>query len=407
MQKRWLYDHRRRRISASTALTSNRYSRSTTKQTEIIRSLQVLRFIAAAMVIATHSTKTLRSISRGTNAEADFFLLQPILNAGDAGVDLFFVLSGFIMVWIAKDRWHQKQFPLRFIVRRGLRVYPIYWVFLVVGCLVVYAKSVASNSIYVGENLGLNWRWILESFFLVPLSKPDGAMGPVLGVGWTLIFEIFFYVCFALACCVKQVHPMVILGIVFSTLVLIGQQYEGESWWIITYTHPLILEFFAGGLIALVAFKKLFPLWLGLFLIIAGFLILASLSGALPGGKLTDSRIFGYGLPSAMIVFGFVTIEPHIGNRLPNWAVSLGDSSYSSYLSHTVLPLKIGALIVLKTSLLLWVPTVTLVAAFVLVSLAFGHVVFLYVERPLLRLAKNLIDRYDVWWSRFKMESSN
>jgi exopolysaccharide production protein ExoZ len=241
---------------------------------------------------------------------------------GAAGVDVFFVISGFIM-WVISDR--RPVTPQRFLLDRLKRIAPSYW--LVTGIMV--AGAIAG----LFPNLQLSAGHLLGSLFFIPVRSPStGEIWPVLVQGWTLNFEMFFYVLFAGALFLPRQWRLIFLTVVFGLFFAAGLIWDPESAALATYTRPIILEFLGGVFIA--------ELWLRRK--VAGTSLgLACVGAALCGfaaiylmGAEFDEFICG---PLAMaLVFGMVSLETggSIG-RVPVLTY-LGDASYSIYLWHTL-----------------------------------------------------------------------
>lgn len=241
---------------------------------------------------------------------------------GAAGVDVFFVISGFIM-WVISDR--RPVTPQRFLLDRLKRIAPSYW--LVTGIMV--AGAIAG----LFPNLQLSAGHLLGSLFFIPVRSPStGEIWPVLVQGWTLNFEMFFYVLFAGALFLPRAWRLLFLTVVFGLFFAAGLIWDPQSAALATYTRPIILEFLGGVFIA--------ELWLRRK--VAGTSLgLACVGAALCGfaaiyliGAEFDEFICG---PLAMaLVFGMVSLETggSIG-RVPVLTY-LGDASYSIYLWHTL-----------------------------------------------------------------------
>src|SRR5829696_2873445 len=152
-------------------------------------SIQYLRGVAALMVVYTHA-------SVQTQRYADVEL--PFSAHGAAGVDIFFVISGFIM-WMTTIGDTPTSKPLPFISRRISRIVPLYWV-LTTGIVIVglVRPDLLSSTVITV------WH-VLASFFFIPYPHPadNGSLVPVLIPGWTLNYEMFFYAIFACSLTVK------------------------------------------------------------------------------------------------------------------------------------------------------------------------------------------------------------
>ena len=132
----------------------------------VLQSIQILRGLAASAVLAFHAAQ--RSGHSFT--------------IGAAGVDVFFVISGYIMWSVMRDG----PSPRSFLTRRLARIVPLYWAVT----LAMVAFSAVPGAL---PNLQLTWRHVLLSLLFVPHAAPDGAVFPVLVPGWTLTYEMFFY----------------------------------------------------------------------------------------------------------------------------------------------------------------------------------------------------------------------
>src|SRR5262245_21275262 len=134
-------------------------------------SIQILRAAAALGVVLAH--------------------IFPSAVIGTAGVDLFFVISGFIMVYASDRLFERRDAPRIFFLRRLARIVPLYWA--VTAVLVAYPLLAGVDLAAVSLSPGV----ILGSFLFFPVPRPDGSLLPVHFLGWTLDYEMFFYVVFA------------------------------------------------------------------------------------------------------------------------------------------------------------------------------------------------------------------
>jgi exopolysaccharide production protein ExoZ len=167
-------------------------------------SIQALRAIAALLVFWGHAINAVH-----LKGEADFPHLY-----GPFGVDIFFVISGFVMVYSSERLFGQPGAPITFFARRLARIVPLYWAAttILVWFVVPYASTKA----------------VLGSLFFGPHIPSEA---PLLLVGWTLIFEMFFYVVFAIALFAKRRFAVVAGVTVFLILfsLLFGPDDAGPS----------------------------------------------------------------------------------------------------------------------------------------------------------------------------------
>jgi exopolysaccharide production protein ExoZ len=161
-----------------------------------------------------------------------------LLKTGRLGVDVFFVISGFIITTIAGDgRFNPKDF----LIRRAFRIIPAYWAAtLLITILAVVMPSQFRTTIPTTEGL-------VKSLLFIPSLDPKA---PLLLLGWSLNFEAFFYVLFASLFFLKsETRTLILLGI-FALLIGIGQFATGLGYVEAIYTSPSLIGFVLGTILA-------------------------------------------------------------------------------------------------------------------------------------------------------------
>ena len=142
-------------------------------------SIQILRAVAAWLVVYSHFMQLFPTSHLVNNGWAKYGWL------GHFGVDLFFVISGFIMFHsLASRKYSAKEF----FVKRLIRIVPAYWffTFLMTLFFLLYSKEFSYT--------GWSWDSLLASLFFIASKNPSGiGYFPLLTVGWTLSYEMFFY----------------------------------------------------------------------------------------------------------------------------------------------------------------------------------------------------------------------
>ena len=141
--------------------------------------IQALRGFAVLGVVAFHSMSIEKKYSGGDLLLPDFLLL------GQSGVDLFFVISGFVMVTVTMGRFVRDREMQRFLWGRFTRIYPTYWFYFFLTAVVYFIKPSWVNSLY-GHQAEL-----FTSFLLFPNQQP------LVMVAWSLSHELWFYSIFA------------------------------------------------------------------------------------------------------------------------------------------------------------------------------------------------------------------
>ncbi|MBW6425262.1 acyltransferase [Rhizobium sp. XQZ8] len=316
-------------------------------------SIQYLRAFAALAVVVFHA---------GERTGMPFTI-------GAAGVDIFFVVSGFIMMAISDA---SPTSPVAFFRNRLLRIAPAYWA----ATLLMIVGAVAG----LFPNLKLEFAHILGSFLFLPVASPStGDLWPVLVQGWTLNYEIFFYAIFALVLFLKPGIRLAALAAIFGLLVAGGVLLEAENPILGFYTAPVILEFVAGAALA--------KLWQANRLpspVIGAFLVVLSIAGfaAIQVFKL-EFDAWSCGPLAFMLVMGALGVEASGKLPVSRMLTYLGDSSYSIYLWHTF-----AVSVIVKLGLMLSLaPPLTLAIAVVTGTLV-GIAGYELLEKPVQHLLK-------------------
>ena len=372
-----------------------------------LNSVQALRGLAALFVLIYHiSQQQLYAIGAiGASARTptvDLWLLSGPWNQGYAGVDLFFVISGFIMVYVtqkfAKNAGQKAADVAAFLYKRIVRIYPLWWVF----ASVMGGYYFLSKGIWASPHFGFSAPESFIYFFKSLALIPQGHL-PVLGVGWTLIHEMQFYLIFALLLLAPRRYLPVLLG-GWAGLNIAGYYMGLAKLSAIASVlfSPFSLQFIIGAAVALLIVKRIYVapkicLALGVVAICVAILVnMDSISVLKP-----SSRLFFYGLPFAVIIYGLCVLEQQGRLNIPRGLVHLGDWSYSLYLSHYIVLIIIGRL---GRELMPYLPESIVsnfsigtaglidniaysIAALILAIIAAG-ISFYIIERPLLRLAR-------------------
>ncbi|QRG07710.1 acyltransferase [Xanthobacter dioxanivorans] len=333
----------------------------------MLESLQVLRALASLMVVVFHLGAPLQRLG----------LIAPWPQSGAAGVDIFFVLSGFLMLVTTYGR---TGYTASFYHKRLVRIAPLYWIVTTASlALLLLAPQL------VKSGRAETWH-IIASYLFLPARHPVlGTLEPLVVPGWTLNYEMFFYLLWGMALLLPQRQRLPAVSLAIAGLALLGIAAPGDNPFFAFYTSPIMLEFVFGLAIGLWYLKgpTIGRGW-GWVLMGCGFVSLLSQGDVPP-----ETRMLRWGIPAAMVVVGALVLErsrpvPRVG-----LLALLGDASYSLYLVHGMVLSAVGQVFVrLSPQLALQGPAlyiacaVTAVGAAIVVSV----VVHLLVERPLLRL---------------------
>jgi exopolysaccharide production protein ExoZ len=316
--------------------------------TSEIRTIQYLRAVAAISVVCFHVSETY-----GLN-----------FKAGAAGVDLFFVISGFIM-WVTTRG--KSIGPQEFMRRRIVRIVPLYWL----ATLVTFAMAAAKPQFFF--DVDASRENLIGSLLFLPHLQ-ENALHPVVLQGWTLSYEMFFYLIFAASLLLPSVRRFscLIAGLV---IVVLAHQFLPPGY-LRAFTEPVILEFAAGVAIGYIWTQGArLPLPVAIGLMIAG-LVLLSASDWLPD----FDRTVRWGVPSALLLLGAVFAErERSAPRLP-FLHFLGDASYSIYIWHALAGILVTALV-----LRIGISHSLQPLVIILGSLALSVLCYSLIERPMQR----------------------
>jgi exopolysaccharide production protein ExoZ len=330
----------------------------------------VLRAVAALGVVLYHVQHML------FNTAADG--QDTVSKLGATGVDLFFVISGFLMMYVSYNRFRQPGSTRDFVKSRIIRIVPAYYVFttLTVGILLLAPQLYGQLRFTASQTI--------FSYLFVLSRNNVGEIGTVVGVGWTLAFEAFFYVIFAILLRLPRAWCIPALSIFFAAGFVVGQVWHINAAWATVLISPLTFEFLFGCIIGLL-FRRGLTLapWICWVAVAGGVggLVVASSFGLVPN-DLSPIRPLIFGIPAALIVVGAVFFERTVArSSIPRLLGNIGDSSYSLYLSHQYVLAAIVAVIVPrvpKGSILFW----AVAALAVVLCLLFGSLFYRYFEHP-------------------------
>lgn len=353
-----------------------------------IESIQALRGIAALAVALLHLA--------GLQMLEGFREDTGLYRYGWLGVDIFFIISGFIMVWVTRTISAGPKIAGRFLMQRAVRIFPLWWVsvsFVALFFFIIHQVP-ASPDVIPREQA---WGHYLRSFFLLPQER-----APLLTEGWTLIHELFFYIVFAVIIAVKlrkHIVPALLLwgaitGLGFHLGVVDMNPVLGIVF------SPLSFLFIAGALIGSFKTPPALPRYAGW--VLAGSLIWV-IALVVTGTLDKSARVLQLIVPLSLLLWSVVNLEQ--SGRLKVWKpfITLGDISYALYLTHplVILAWRVvrpfyedgllwGVAISVPKPILLYVDMAALIVAFLITAMVF-HVV---VEKPSLKFFKGKLKPY-------------
>lgn len=335
-------------------------------QPDALVGVQILRGVAAIAVLARHL------LQESLVFKLDTYAPDWLIVAGGSGVDLFFVISGFIMLYTCMDRFGSPQSAADFMARRLIRILPLYWL-----CTAAILAVALTGLLYKSKVVSIGS--LLSSFSFLPLEQV------LHGVGWTLQYEMYFYVLFAFC----LVFSTAALTIIFLPLVLcaaIALSFllpAGRPQFF--FSNTVALEFAFGLWLAYAFARGLLPKIppLGAAALGLGAIVLSSelFRGNTTGGVDPNIRFLIWGLPSVLLVYSVLHIT-HISGLIGRCLYQLGNASYSIYLTHAIVMTSYAKLIKTDNIVSLLSP-ITWIALAICVSLLVGLLTHQFIERPI------------------------
>ena len=279
----------------------------------VLASVQYLRAIAAWLVVFFHLTA---SMANATGIPAVF-------TVGAIGVDIFFVLSGFLMAMIV-DRSHET--GMTFLMRRFIRIAPLYYV------MTFAVFAVALLAPWLLNSVRADAQHLVMSLAFLPHDDGTGGNQPILSLGWTLNYEIFFYVLVVIFAGLFRDRSLVSLAAFLVVLAFGGTLIHEPGTAVRFYTDPIILEFGFGIMLYRIVFRERQAqasegIW---WIALAASVMLIAASHDITQDKW---RFLSWGIPATLLVAGGI----HSFTRQVEWLKRLGDWSYSTYLVHIYL----------------------------------------------------------------------
>ena len=264
-----------------------------------IKNIQTLRFISAFFVILVH---------------------LPLFGFGAWGVDIFFIISGFIICYITDQSYDN------FLTKRLIRIVPIYWALT----FIIFLISIFFP--FLLNNTSANYIHLFKSLFFIPFDKNGIGHFPVLFLGWSLNYELLFYLIFFISIKINYKYREYICSALIILLYLISKIFAENNFIFKVYSNSIILEFIYGmfayklylNKTSLVDFFKFNHKGIVVYssIIIATFFL----------NYYNFPRVLSYGIPSLLLFIFFLFSLKE--NFFHNNFVLLGDSSYVIYLIH-------------------------------------------------------------------------
>lgn len=292
------------------------------KPQKLLPYVQGLRALAALSVAFTHIAHD--AISGGADPHHRIAAVDAFLPWG-AGVDIFFVISGFVIVHASAPLFATGGKAARIFMRHRLtRIVPLYWIMTSAFLAMLLLDPATIHGDIGGP------AYLAASYLFLPWPRPNGLMEPAFGLGWTLNYEMFFYAVFTPFLLLRRGLAVPAAALLLAGFVLTGRFWHFGNPQLAYWSGPIILEFCAGMLLAqgFAAGIRL-PLALRIGFCLAAIYLLHCFAGD------DGQREFAWGIPAVLLVAA-ATLAPvpaRLG-RAQKLLVRLGDASYAMYLVH-------------------------------------------------------------------------
>ena len=346
--------------------TSSPHRRSGSNAKNELISIQLLRALASILVLMAHLQ--VKEIQYGDASS----LLWQHFNVGAIGVDIFFVLSGFIIFFVAGNVPSTTAAATRFFKLRVIRVLPMYWLLTTAALIVFYMHPEIVNKTASKPTV------VLESYFLLPTDNKL-----LIQNGWTLSYEMLFYFSFCALIFLPARFRAPALVTAACLTVGLGVFITPQTVTLKFLSSNLLLEFAYGVVLGAIFISperpRYFTPFLGATLLILGAASIALMISINLG--FGAARGYRYGIPAALLVFAALALERQ--SRALSSLKILGDSSYSLYLLHGLSLAAVG-MVWKKFHLHGAASNLAMLLTMAAVSIVSAIALHLWVEKPLL-----------------------
>ncbi len=331
----------------------------------MILSVQYLRAFASILVLLHHAAWKGEQYS--TNPMGWFHI-------GTAGVDLFFIISGYIMSYMT---YNKNINFVDFIKARIVRIIPLYWTLTTIA-LIIYL-------FFPGKiNSSGGTTEIFSSYFLIFTKNKY-----LIQNGWTLSYEFYFYILFSLGFIFSGKYRFLVPVSIIFILIISGRIYNISDDSIYSFfSNPYLLEF-AFGMIAFQYLNKFNAnnLIALIFIFLSGFSFFI-----LNNFGFIGYRVMYFGIPSLLLFIGIVSLEKYFITHKENYILKffekIGDSSYSLYLVH---PFSLAALAIVLNKIDVSQYGVIFIFILIFGSIFSGHICYSLLEKNMHNFLKSFL----------------
>ncbi|RUQ34012.1 MAG: acyltransferase [Candidatus Competibacteraceae bacterium] len=338
-------------------------------------NIQALRGVAVLLVVFCH----LQAIEQKYSPGATF--LPDWLDYAIASVDLFFVISGFVIATVTRGQFQSLSKAGHFIFQRVTRIYPPYWFYSTLVLIIWLYKPEMVNA---GQGHQIN---LLASFLIIPQD-----LLPLVMVGWTLIHEMYFYIVITVMMPIIPERIFPVLLVLWTLIVISGFLYfitncDGNySATVRVIFHPLTLDFIGGAAAALLLNSRILNNDRVIIAIVISIFLCSVIWFNINQSVLKIEgllRVLLFGIPSLLVVYAAARSEINGTAYFPKSMIKIGDASYSIYLSHVLVLSALGR-IWAKMATTGATAHVIMLVVMLLATISVGLLSYRWIEIPIL-----------------------
>lgn len=331
-----------------------------------LNGIQVLRGVAAISVLVFHAALQEANFPFAK----EYGVFEWVQRWGFGGVNLFFVVSGFIIAWTAYEDMGKPRRSLHYISQRVVRIYPIYWL--------VFATAAFMQITVIGDNTGVKGDLIATTLRAMLLIDPSSHY--LVPQAWTLDYEVMFYALFFVAFFIPR--PAVLAVVLLWGCAIIASKVFGP---IRHMALDVMCLHFVGGIAIAFLLKRGVTL-LAIPAIVVGVLwwVAAALANQFQFANENDTlhRLLGFGCGSMVLVYGVAALDLRKPRTYPGLLVRFGDASYTIYLIHLSVLWVFGRL---ALSIGYFPQYVIWMIGIIAVPIMLGLAIYRHIERPMLK----------------------
>lgn len=354
--------------------SGNEVTNAILKPNEILIGLQLLRAIAALLVVFYHTGKLI-DLKGGNNSS--FF---SYFDFGQIGVQLFFMVSGYIILFVHFRDFGKPETLFRYSFKRAARIYPLYLLVtlpLVLGCF---------NDVSCGAPYHHTFETLIKSIFLFPENH-----SPYLGVAWTLTHEVFFYLSISIFILSRRVGTMYftlwLLGIIVFQLFISDTNYPDSSQYFpASFIFSSNNIFFFIGMFCYLS-SNIFVRFINLKMFIFGLVLIPLYALASRIEYFKDLSIIILVFAGFLMLLSSNQVNP---NKILEPLLLIGNASYSIYLIHNPI---FGQIIPMGAAYGAMNYPSLFGFLIIVVVLVAGVAIHLFVEKPIFAVSRILLRR--------------